>query len=73
MTTAVVPDLRPDPPERDEWPTLDRNPAHTTHEQPDPHSFDPTQGRQIGSNPRDDATQGRQIGSNPHDDPTRAR
>jgi hypothetical protein len=40
---------------------------------PDIRSFDPTQGRQIGSDPYDDPTQGRKIGSDPYDDPTRAR
>jgi carbonic anhydrase len=35
-------------------------------------SFDPTQGRKIGSDPYDDPTQGRKIGSDPYDDPTRA-
>ena len=34
-------------------------------------SFDPTQGRKIGSDPNDDPTQGRTIGSRPYDDATR--
>ena len=73
MTTTIAPELKPDGFESEEWPTLDRGPANTTRKQPDAHSFDPTQGRQIGSNPYDDPTQGRQIGSNPYDDPTQGR
>jgi hypothetical protein len=41
--------------------------------EPAPRSFDPTQGRKIGSDPYDDPTQGRKIGSDPYDDPTRTR
>ncbi len=72
MTTAIAPDQKPDHSEIERWPTLHRDPADTTREQPDAHTFDPTQGRQIGSHPHDDPTQGRQIGSRPYDDPTRA-
>jgi carbonic anhydrase len=36
-------------------------------------SVDPTQGKRIGSRPRDDATQGLRLGSRRDDDPTRAR
>jgi hypothetical protein len=50
MTTTVAPDLKPDHAESEEWPTLGRDVADTTREEPDAaHSFDPTQGRQIGS------------------------
>ncbi len=72
MTTTVVPDLKPDHSNSEERSALDRDPADARG-RPDAHSLDPTQGRQIGTNPYDDPTQGRQIGSNPYDDPTRAR
>jgi carbonic anhydrase len=45
----------------------DLKPGHAAN------SFDPTQGRKIGSDPYDDPTQGRKLGSDPYDDPTRAR
>ena len=70
MTTTITHELEPRPPEGAAWPTLDREPADTTRDEPEAHSFDPTQGRKIGSDPYDDPTQGR---SDPHDDPTRAR
>ena len=73
MTTTLAPDLKPDHSERDEWSTRDRDVVHAMPEEPDTHSFDPTQGRKIGSDPYDDPTQGRKIGSDPYDDPTRAR
>jgi hypothetical protein len=72
MTTSIAPDLRPDHSEPEAWPTLDRDPGHATREELDTDSFDPTQGRKIGSDPYDDPTQGRKIGSDPYDDPTRA-
>ena len=70
MTTTVSPEPRPDLPEREERPTLDQEPANTTRQQADARSFDPTQGRKIGSDPYDEPTQGRKIGSDPYDDPT---
>jgi hypothetical protein len=73
MTTTVTPDSRQVQAESQEWPTLDLDPTHTTHEEPDAHSFDPTQGRKIGSDPYDDPTQGQRIGSDPYDDPTQGR
>lgn len=73
MTTTIARDLKPDHSEREEWPNLDRDPAHATCEELDTHPLDPTQGRKIGSEPYDDPTQGRKIGSDPYDDPTRAR
>jgi hypothetical protein len=73
MTTTVTPDSKQVPADSQEWPTLDRDPAHATREELDTHSFDPTQGRKIGSDPYDDPTQGRKIGSGPYDDPTRGR
>ena len=59
MTTTIAPDLKPDHAESEEWPTLGRDVADTTREAPDAHSFDPTQGRQIGSDPYEDPTQAR--------------
>jgi hypothetical protein len=74
MTTTVAPDRKPHHRESEEWPTLGLDVADTTREAPDAaHSFDPTQGRQIGSGPYDDPTQGRKIGSGSYDDPTQAR
>jgi hypothetical protein len=70
MTTTVAPELKPDLPENEKWPPLDQEPADTTRQQADARSFDPTQGRKIGSDPYDDPTQGRKIGSDPYDDPT---
>jgi len=49
--------------------SIDRESEHSDR----PRSFDPTQGRKIGSDPYDDPTQGRKIGSDPYDDPTRTR
>ncbi len=73
MTTTVTRDLKPDHTESEESPPLGRAPTQATWEKFDAHSFDPTQGRKIGSDPYDDPTQGRKIGSDPYDDPTRAR
>jgi len=73
MTTTVTPDIKSEHSESEEWPTLDREPADTTREEPEAHSFDPTQGRKIGSDRYDDPTQGRRIGSDPYDDPTQGR
>lgn len=71
--TTVAHDLKPDRYESEEQPILRPVPAETTDSEPDTQSFDPTQGRQIGSYPYDDPTQGRQIGSGPDDDPTQGR
>ena len=73
MTTTIARHLKRDHTESEQWPTLDRDRAVTTRNEPDAHSFDPTQGRTVGSDPYDDPTQGRKIGSDPYDDPTRAR
>jgi len=73
MTTTVAPDLKPDHYESEERPILRPVPAETTPREPNTPSFDPTQGRQIGSHPYDDPTQGRKVGSDPYDDPTRPR
>jgi hypothetical protein len=87
MTTTVAPDLKPDEYESEGQPLLRPVPTETTREEADAESFDPTQGRKIGSDPYDDPTQGvrtgshpyddltqgRKIGSDPYDDPTRAR
>jgi hypothetical protein len=87
MTTTVAPEVKPDPSEAEQWPTLDRDPADRTREEPaapywdpsPPRSIgsrpyeDPTQGRKLGSDPYDDPTQGRKLGSDPYDDPTQGR
>ena len=73
MTTIVIPDSTQVQAESQESSTLGLEPTHTTHEELDAHSFDPTQGRKLGSDPDDDPTQGRKLGSDPYDDPTRAR
>jgi hypothetical protein len=65
MTTTVAPDLKPDPAESDRRSTLVPVPADTNPREPDVRSFDPTQGRKIGSDPYDDPTQGRKIGPDP--------
>ena len=72
MTTTVAPSLKPDRAESDKRPNLVPVPAGTTPQRRAVHSFDPTQGRKIGSDPYDDPTQGRKIGSDAYDDPTRA-
>ena len=73
MTTTTAPDLKPDHTESEEWPTLDRDPAHATRDELNTHPFDPTQGRKIGADPYDDPTHGRKLGSDPYDDPTHGR
>lgn len=73
MTATTAPHLQPDSPESENWPALDQESADTTDQPAHAQSFDPTQGRKIGSHPYDDPTQGRKIGSEPYDDPTRAR
>ena len=73
MTTTVTPDSRQVPAESQAWPTPDLDPTDTTHEEVDAHSFDPTQGRKLGSEPYDDPMQGRKLGSEPYDDPMQGR
>jgi hypothetical protein len=73
MTSTIAPELESDHSETESRPTVDRQPADTTRRQPASHCLDPTQGRQIGSDPYADPTQGRRIGSNTYDDPTQAR
>ena len=70
MTTTVAPDRKPEPPESDERPTHVRSAADATPQAPEILSFDPTQGRKLGSDPYDDLTQGRKVGSDPYDDLT---
>jgi hypothetical protein len=41
MTTTVAPDPKPDRAESEEWPTLARDAADTTREEPDGHAFGP--------------------------------
>ena len=54
MTATVARNLKPDDSEGEEWPALFPVPPETTPEERD--SFDPTQGRKIGSDPYDDPT-----------------
>jgi hypothetical protein len=70
---TIAPDIESEGTESEEWLVLDREPADATREELKAHSFDPTQGRKIGSDPYDDPTQGRTIGSDPYDDPTQGR
>ena len=73
MTTVVTPDRESQHSETERPTTRGRAPADTARREPDPRSFDPTQGRKIGADPYDDPTQGRTIGSGPYDDPTQGR
>ena len=73
MTTLVAPDRESDHSETERPTTRGRDPADTARREPDPRSFDPTQGRKIGADPYDDPTQGRKIASGPYDDPTQGR
>ena len=70
MTTVVAPDHESEHSETERPTTRGGAPADTPRREPDPRSFDPTQGRKIGADPYDDPTQGRKIGSSPFDDPT---
>jgi hypothetical protein len=72
MSIAVAPDRASHHSESEQPTTLGLDLADTTLGGSDTPSFDPTQGRKIGSDPYDDPTQGRKIGSHPYDDPTRA-
>lgn len=73
MTATITPQPAPDRLESEEWPAVDQEPADPPGEPADARSFDPTQGRKIGSAPYDDPTQGHKIGSDPYDDPTHGR
>jgi hypothetical protein len=73
MTTTVAPDLESDHSESEQPSTLGRDLADATREHTHARSYDPTQGRKIGTDPYDDPTQGRKIGADPHDDPTQGR
>lgn len=73
MKTATSPNVRPDRFESKQWPALVPDQHDGAYEAIDARSFDPTQGRKIGSEPYDDPTQGRKVGSDPCDDPTRTR
>ena len=73
MTATIAPQSAADRLESEEWPAVDQEPAEPPGEQADARSFDPTQGRKIGSDPYEDPTQGRKIGSDPYDDPTHGR
>jgi len=73
MTTAVAPDRESHHSEDQQPTTPGQDGADKAGQELDTRSFDPTQGRTIGSDPYDDPTQGRKIGSNPYDDPTQGR
>jgi hypothetical protein len=70
MTTAIAPQLEPDNHEGEGRPTTVRRLRIATPPGRASHSFDPTEGRKIGSDPYDDPTQGVRIGSPHYDDPT---
>jgi carbonic anhydrase len=72
LVQTILPAAPRDHCQGEERPPLGRDLADTTRHELDTRSFDPTQGRKIGSDPYDDPTQGRKIGSDPYDDPTRA-
>jgi hypothetical protein len=73
MTTVIAPDRQSDHSETERPTTRGRDLAGMTRREPDPRSFDPTQGRKIGADPYDDPTQGHKIGADPYDDPTQGR
>jgi hypothetical protein len=73
MTTLVAPDRESDHSQTERPTTRERDPVDTARREPDPRSFDPTQGRKIGADPYDDPTQGRKVGSDRYDDPTQGR
>jgi hypothetical protein len=73
MTTVVAPDRESDQAETERPKTRGRDLADAARREPDPRSFDPTQGRKIGADPYDDPTQGRTIGADPYDDPSQGR
>jgi hypothetical protein len=58
MSTAVAHELKSGQQEPESWPRPGLHLASTNRQEPAVHSLDVTQGRQIGSNPYDDATQG---------------
>jgi hypothetical protein len=73
MTTVVAPDLESDRSETERPTTQGRGLTDTARQEPEPRSFDPTQGRKIGADAYDDPTQGRKIGADAYDDPTQGR
>jgi hypothetical protein len=73
MTTVIAPDRESEHSENEQPAALGRDRADAGRRDPDPRSFDPTQGRKIGADPYDDPTQGRKIGADPYDDPTQGR
>jgi hypothetical protein len=73
MTTVVAPDRGPDHSDTKRPTTRGRDLVDAALREPDLRSFDPTQGRKIGSGRYDDPTQGRTIGSGPYDDPAQGR
>jgi hypothetical protein len=73
MTTVVAPDRESYQSETERPTTRERDLADAALQEPEPRSFDPTQGRKIGAAPYDDPTHGRKIGADPYDDPTQGR
>jgi hypothetical protein len=73
MNTAIARNVRQDRHESGERPALVPDPPEGPRESIDARSFDPTQGRKIGSDPYDDPTHGRRLGSDPFDDVTQGR
>ena len=86
MTTAVAPDRESHHSEDQQPTTPGRDGADKAGQELDTRSFDPTQGRTIGSDPYDDPTQGRRSARtlrrsdpgthdrlDPYDDPTQGR
>ena len=59
MTTTVTPDLKPDHTDSEARATARPDLIDTTPEGLDSHSFDPTQGRKVGSDAYDDPTRAR--------------
>ena len=59
MTITAAPDLETDPPDSEQPPASLREFSDPTQEHPDAPSYDPTQGRKIGSDPYDDPTRTR--------------
>jgi hypothetical protein len=70
MSTWAPPQPRPQTASNEQPNDVVELPRPTSPQLADPRGFDPTYGRQIGSEPYDDPTTGVQIGSHAHDDPT---
>ena len=71
--TTTLPAVEPQQASPDEPAITSRELQHEPLEELDVRGFDPTQGREVGSDPYDDPTQGRRIASRAYDDPTQGR